>query len=518
MAYSKEVRRKARQLYYSGLAANEIAERMGINPDTIYRWKKQERWDDEISDESIEAIKRQINAILSLQEEGEELSDAQLRKLDRLTKALKRLERHTRVKGRKKKPRSLSVQVIGSLRDKALDMLYPYQRRFVEDNSRFRIVLKSRQIGFTFTIALEAVLSAIERKEDQIVVSASQMQSDIVRRYAVKHMESLGIEYMEDRNSLILPGGKRIFFLPSNPRTVQGYTGDVYLDEFAWHLKSHLMWQAVVPSITVGKKRLTVLSTPYTTYDKFGEIWNNPDKYPRFSRYKITIYDAVRDGLNVDIEELKSLFDEQTWRQAYECEFFSDETALLTYHEVKDAIADTLIWTDAPVLGGMDVGRYRDLTAVSLVEEDREGIVWTRHIQTIEGQSLARQKEVVLLLFEQWNISLFSIDATGIGQGLYDELATILGHKIERVWFTREKKEEMALTLKRLFSERKIKIPNDRDLIMQLHAIKRKPTQTGFTYDAERNEMIKHADLFWALALAVKNTSAGKPRLITGVW
>ena len=44
--------------------------------------------------------------------------------------------------------------------------------------------------------------------------------------------------------------------------------------------------------------------------------------------------------------------------------------------------------------------------------------------------------------------------------------------------------------------------------------LKRKPTEKGFTYDADRNEQIKHADLFWALALAVKEFG-GRRRVLT---
>ena len=49
---------------------------------------------------------------------------------------------------------------------------------------------------------------------------------------------------------------------------------------------------------------------------------------------------------------------------------------------------------------------------------------------------------------------------------------------------------------------------------MQLHSIKRKPTEKGFTYDADRNEQVKHADLFWALALSVQDF-AGRRRVLT---
>ncbi|MCZ6751186.1 MAG: hypothetical protein O7E51_05065, partial [Acidobacteria bacterium] len=39
--------------------------------------------------------------------------------------------------------------------------LYPYQKRWVMDGSRFKIAVKSTQIGFSFAAALEAVLDCL---------------------------------------------------------------------------------------------------------------------------------------------------------------------------------------------------------------------------------------------------------------------------------------------------------------------------------------------------------------------
>ena len=62
----------------------------------------------------------------------------------------------------------------------------------------------------------------------------------------------------------------------------------------------------------------------------------------------------------------------------------------------------------------------------------------------------------------------------------------------------------MAIALHKEFERGRagILIPNDRDLISQIVAIKREVTNTGaFRYSVERNEK-HHGDKFWALALA----------------
>ena len=519
MAYSEKIKKEARRLWLSGYSSIDVAEKVGCNPDTINDWRVRYRWDEGSDDETIEGIKSQVAAITA---EGAQ-SDAQVRKLDKLTKALRRMEQSApkgrlRGGGKKDKTQRLSVEVIGDMKTRVLDKLYAYQREFVQDESRFRICLKARQTGFSFSLGAEVLLGALSRNENQIVVSASQDQSDIVRAYCVKWCEELDVEYLEDKGCMVFPGGAKAYFLPCNWRTVQGYTGDVYLDEFAWHMSPTKMWLAIVPAVTVGKERLTITSTPYTEYDRFGEIWTQPDKYPRFKRFKVDIYRAIADGHRVDIDELRDLFDAMTFAQAYECRFFADEMSLLSPAEVRDAFRDDALnaYADATLTGGVDIGRFKDLTAAALVEsqgDSKNGEVWLRHMMKLEKMAFAAQEDVIGGLFEMFRLRRLYMDRTGIGAQMTEDLQRRYPGKVAGIWFTREIKEQLALAVKKLFETRRIRIPNDRDLTMQLHAIRRKATEKGFTYDADRNEEIKHADLFWALALALKD-AAGTRRII----
>ena len=90
MAYSEAIKREAKRLYCSGWSCNEVAEKLNLNPDTVFRWRARYQWDEETADESIEGVKRQIAAIGA---SDEPLSEAQARKLDKLTRAVERMER-----------------------------------------------------------------------------------------------------------------------------------------------------------------------------------------------------------------------------------------------------------------------------------------------------------------------------------------------------------------------------------------------------------------------------------------
>ena len=207
MAYSENVKKEAKRLYLSGYSASEVAERLGVNPDTIFRWRARHRWDEETTDDSVAGIKKQIAAITASEED---LTEAQTRKIEKLTKAVDKLERSSeregkKARGRKRKkeaPDALRAEVIGDIRSRAYDTLYKYQRDWIEDDSRFRLLLKSRQTGFSFTTGLEVMLGALSRDENQIVVSASQDQSDIVRRYCTLWADKYEVEYLEDGNGI----------------------------------------------------------------------------------------------------------------------------------------------------------------------------------------------------------------------------------------------------------------------------------------------------------------------------
>ena len=90
MAYSENVKKEAKRLYLSGYSCNEVAEKLNINPDTVFRWKARLDWDLDLADDSVDGLKKQIAAI-SVSDDP--LTDAQTRRLDKLSRAVEKLER-----------------------------------------------------------------------------------------------------------------------------------------------------------------------------------------------------------------------------------------------------------------------------------------------------------------------------------------------------------------------------------------------------------------------------------------
>lgn len=92
------------------------------------------------------------------------------------------------------------------------------------DESRFRLCLKSRQIGFSFLLGFEMIHGALSRSENQIVVSVCRI-SPISRAHRINWCEFLDVEYIEDGNELIFPRWGKGQILAMQPANRSGEHG-----------------------------------------------------------------------------------------------------------------------------------------------------------------------------------------------------------------------------------------------------------------------------------------------------
>ena len=247
----------------------------------------------------------------------------------------------------------------------------PYQRRWIEDDAKLKLVVKARQIGYSFAATLRAVLRCLERPTTWIFLSKGERQSRLLMEKVQEHIRSCGLvaqarESTFFESTLIkqletrFPNGSVIYGLPANPDTARGYSGNVTLDEFAFHADADKIYAALYPSITRGYG-LEVISTPNGTQGKFYELAKAagltesglatrdsglgihlssghesrvPSPCPtgrraeprtaRWSAHWCDIYDAVRQGLKIDLKLLRAgCEDESAWQQEFCCQFVS---------------------------------------------------------------------------------------------------------------------------------------------------------------------------------------------------
>ncbi len=111
--------------------------------------------------------------------------------------------------------------------------LLDYQRRWVEDDSPLKIVVKARQIGYSFSATLRALLRCLDRKTTWIFLSKGERQSRLLMEKVHEHIHSCGIiadvyesTFFEGASlkqlEVRFPNGSVIYGLPSNPDTARG--------------------------------------------------------------------------------------------------------------------------------------------------------------------------------------------------------------------------------------------------------------------------------------------------------
>jgi phage FluMu gp28-like protein len=452
--------------------------------------------------------------------------------------------------------------------------LYPYQERWVRDESRFKVAVKATQIGYSFAAALEAVLDCIAHRTLWIVLSRGERQSLEFMQKVVQHataLRAIGSRLESSaffasssiaQHEVKFPNGSRIIGLPANPDTARGYTGNMILDEFAFHQHDREIWAAAFGRVSRGvgdtALKLRVISTPNGTRGKFYEIakeagvvsrfgsrdsgfgkeqasdecWKQGGQPPLagvrgsdFLGHWCDVHSAVEQGCPIDADALRqTIGDEETWRQEYECAFLSESANYIPVEMIlacEDREAggwirdsggrDFLPSAESRVANrelyyGYDVGRVRDLAVVAVVERVGD-VLWTRELIEMPRARFSEQEKILSEVIPQ--CARGAVDATGIGMEMAERLAEGFPGKVEPVTFTAARKQDLAVRMKRAFEEKTIRIPERRELRWDLQAVKRVVSSAGnIRFDAERSEQ-GHADRFWALALALY-AAAGK--------
>lgn len=438
----------------------------------------------------------------------------------------------------------------------------PYQKRWLADKSRFKIGMFSRQTGKTFTNCAELVEDCIDaeiaqRRRRWVILSRGERQAKEAMEEAVKPFtrafyeiygavlkgkapevreEEFRVEATETAPAATyrmfeveFPGGSRISALPANPDTARGFSANVLLDEFGFHADSKKIWGALFPVISKAGLILRVVSTPNGKSNKFYDIMTEEPTI--WSRHIVDIYQAVAQGLDRNIDELRAgLGDADLWAQEYELKFLDEATAWLAFELIRSCEtagarivhaeyqarfgrdlfpprtehvvsgAEPLP-TNHRVYVGMDIARKKDLTCI-WVCEDVDGVLRPREIVTMRGAPFWAQHAELRRIIKRDRPSRVSIDQTGMGEDFVEKERLEHGSIVEGIQFTADTRFALATLLKDRMEEQTFLVPEgDRDTRDDLHSITKAITATGAVRLVHDGQADGHGDRFWAAAL-----------------
>ncbi|MCS7133580.1 MAG: terminase family protein [Candidatus Caldarchaeum sp.] len=389
--------------------------------------------------------------------------------------------------------------------------LHDWQRKFIDDDSRFRIILKHRGAGATFTTAIDAVTTAmLTPNSTTILLSYSMRQSLEIFRHVKTILTHLGNTVIKYRGKTLktklrtgernahLSNGSRILSLPNNPETLRGYRADaVYVDEAAFFRDDFGIRTAVMFTTVARNGRVTLVSTPKGKRGWFYQAWSNEKEW---SRHFVGLGSSPHIS-EQELAELRKMMTDVEWRQEMECEFLEEADAFIPYEKILACIEDyvpSVAKDDLKTFVGVDFGRYRDSTVLVGVAEDG-GVLRICYVQELKQAPFSVQLEAVRKTAEVLKPSMIAVDSTGMGAPLAETLAASLP-TLTPVTITAAVKTTLVNNLRNMIYGRKIAIPADETtLINQLRMFRQINTGHGFKYEAPAGE---HDDYVMALALA----------------
>ena len=403
-------------------------------------------------------------------------------------------------------------------------LFYPYQRRWISEQARFKIGMFARQtgktFGTTFEVAEDCQLADLDAGRTRwVILSRGERQAKEAMEEGVKrHAQALGSivkAYEQDFRTneatyrameVEYPNGSRITALPANPDTARGFSANVFLDEFAFHQDSRKIWTALFPVISAGWK-LRVVSTPNGKGNKFYDLMTGDDEI--WYRQTCDIYQAVADGLPRNIEELRiGIADDDAWEQEYELKWLDEASAWLSFELISscehDQAGDPDAYQGGPVYVGVDIGARNDLFVIVVLEQIGD-VLWTREIIARRRIKFAEQEMLLDDVFLRYRVVRCCMDQTGMGEKPVEDAQRKHGeYRVEGVLFTVANKITLATRGKETFEDRRIRIPmGDVALRADLHKLQRVTGPTGTPRFVAESDSAGHADRTWACFLAV---------------
>jgi uncharacterized protein YjcR len=557
-------RRQAALLYWQGFSVRQIGEMLSQKTPTVQSWKTRDQWEAiaPISRVETSMEARLIQLIMKDVKEGKDYKEIDL--LGRQIERLARVNRynHTgseadlnpnvanRNKGERKAPDKnvFSDEAIEKLGDIFIETSFEYQRGWHQAGLQHRIrnILKSRQIGATFYFAREALIDALTTGRNQIFLSASKAQAHVFKNYIIDFARQVDVDLKGD--PIVLPNGARLIFLGTNVRTAQSYTGNLYLDEYFWIPKFQEL-RKVASGMSLHKKwRSTYFSTPsslaHSAYPFWsGELFNKGrrNKADRIDldlthahlskgvlcddgqwRQIVTVEDALSGGCNLfDLEQLKLEYSPAEYENLLMCEFVDDQASVFPFAELQGCMVDSLDeWEDfdpylkrpfayRPVWIGYDPSHTGDSAGCAVIAPP---VVSGGKFRVLErhqwkGMDFAAQARSIEELTNRYAVEYIGIDATGIGQGVF-QLVQQFFPAAREIRYSPEVKTALVLKAKDTISSGRLEYDTGHtDITASFMAIRKTMTASGnrSTYEASRSEEASHADVAWAIMHALLN-------------
>lgn len=431
-----------------------------------------------------------------------------------------------------------------------------FQLAFLANRSDFRSMLKCRQIGFSFVIACESLARChIKDRHRSVCVSYNlddakgkiEIAKELHDEMPLEFQKKIVIDKKTEVGFASNSSHRRVSTIISMPsKAPRGKTGDVYLDELAHCGNDEAIYAGATALIIRSGGQVTIGSSPMGQRGKFHEIhvggqdgeqysdyWRQNVPWWLCSLYCKDVRRAAEQAVFMETEDrvaefgtpkLIKQFNNNTiedFQQEFECAFQDERVSFYPYDTIMPCAYKD--WHEIPVFAtvdelakaasglgqlclGYDVGRTGHPSELTVFEEDKDGTYVFRYAEQLRDMKFPDQRGRLTRIMDMihYHVRVFRIDSTGLGRDLAESLQAnkVWGKKIVLVEFGLKSKTALANAFKILLEEKMVILPNDKDIVGQIHSIKKKYTSAGNEiFDSEKSKK-NHADKFWSIAMA----------------
>lgn len=381
---------------------------------------------------------------------------------------------------------------------------FPKQQEIFDHPARFKIVVKGRRFGMTRGAANDFVLEAMQgRFQRGLWVDTVNTNIDrYIERYFLPQLALLPRHMWDWRKQdkiLIINKSYIDFRSADRPENIEGFGYDkFFINEAGIVLKDEYLWSnAIRPMLWDFSASGVIGGTPKGrgVFSELFERGNDP-KQKMYKSFKFTSFDNPYLPLDIIKTEIEDMPQRVVQQEVY-AEFLDDSGVVFrNVSEICTAIEKRPRAGRLYVIGA-DLAKVQDYTVLSVYDRGNNNQVYQERFNKLEWPF---QKTRIKAVSDRYNHALVSIDSTGLGEPIYEDLARA-GVPVEPYKFSNESKKQLIEKLSVFIEQKKIKMLAIEDTIREFN---------NFTYDISSSGKVRyeapkgfHDDIVMSHGLAI---------------
>ena len=387
---------------------------------------------------------------------------------------------------------------------------FDYQKKILDADARHRCIVSGRQVGKSRMCAWQALHKAITNSYTKVLITAPSLrQSSLLFDTLQSEIDKSALSDKEwgierDTQTIIeFDNGSAIHCLPTgrDGNKIRGFTADMVIVDESAFVNNKIFGDILEPMLFASNGEMVLASTPMGKSGYLYKKFKGAEHKDNWSRIQVESYDNPLVN-EEDLEEYKEgKTDSQIRREVYG-KFVDDAGQFFPSEAIANCMKGSRPTQESnhSYLGVDIAGTGDDRTVFYGLDQDGHLFM---NDEIYSDMGVLEAAEHIKVLDGMHNFDRIFIDRTAIGQGTVESLANdaTIERKIEPVYFSVQKKQQIYQRLKAGLEAEFLHLPNDETLRSELESIGSDETSAGNLKFYPRDDNGRD-DLVDALALA----------------